>query len=66
MDDGDGVVGPPVVAGFLGGEVVAVSSFRDSGVGAFASACGDAFEDFGDRVRARVVQGFGGKIPPGW
>lgn len=31
--------------------VVAVSPFVDSGIGAFASARGDSFEDFGDGFR---------------
>jgi hypothetical protein len=66
MEDGGGVVCSPAVVGFLDWEGVAVSSFCDSGVSAFASACGDAFEDFGDRVSSGPVQGVGGKIPPGW
>jgi hypothetical protein len=52
--------------GFLDRVAVAVSSFVDSGICAFASACGDSFEDLGDGVRLCPVQGFGGKIPPGW
>ena len=65
MDDGDGVVRSPAVAGFFSGEGVAVSSFCDSGVGAFASTCGNTFEDFGDGVSSCPNQCFGGKIPPG-
>jgi hypothetical protein len=66
VDDGRGVAWSALVGGLFGGEGVAAAFFGDSGVGAFASAGGDAFEDFGDRVRVRLVEGFGGKIPPGW
>jgi hypothetical protein len=51
--------------GLLDRIVVAVSSFVNSRIGAFASACGDAFEDFGDGIRLCPVQCVGGKIPPG-
>lgn len=63
MEDGGGIVRSPAVVGFLDGEGVAVSSFCDSGVGAFASFCGDAFEDFGDGVRSCPVQCVGGENP---
>lgn len=66
MDDGHGVAWSALVGGLFGGEGVTAAFFLDSGVGAFASAGGDAFEDFGDRVRVCPVEGFGGKIPPGW
>jgi hypothetical protein len=66
VDDGHGVARSTSVAGLFGGKRVAVSSFCDPGVGAVTSACGDAFEDFGDGVRLRPVQAFGGKIQPGW
>lgn len=66
MDDGHGVARSPSVAGLFGGKGVAVPSFCDPRVGAMTSACGDSFEDFGDGVRLRPVQAFGGKIPPGW
>ena len=66
MDQGHGVARLPSMIRLLDGEAVTIPSFVDSGVGAFASAGGDSFEDFGDRVRLRPVQAFGGKIPPGW
>lgn len=54
------------MACFLYGIVVAISSFVDSGVSAFASAWGDPFEDLRDCFRLSLVQCVGGKIPPGW
>jgi hypothetical protein len=66
VDDGRGVAWSALVVGLFGGEGVAAAFFGDSGIGAFAAAGGDAFEDFSDRVRVCLVQGFGGKIPLGW
>jgi hypothetical protein len=49
------------MARLFDGEAVTVTSFVDSGVDAFASAGGDSFEDFGDRIRLRPGSDFRGK-----
>jgi hypothetical protein len=46
--------------GLLDRIVASVSSFVDSGICAFASACGDAFEDFSDGVRSALFRVSGG------
>jgi hypothetical protein len=46
--------------------IVPVASFRDAGVGAFASPVGDAFKDLADDFCNGFLKCAGGKMPPGW